>query len=388
MIQRHPRTRSTGRPTLDQVAVRAGVGRGTASRVVNGSAQVSAAARAAVQRAIEELGYVPNRAARALVTQRTEAVALVIAESPERGVSPRVVAGIIRGVSAVLLGGEWHARLVVARSPDEYERVAAMLAPQHVDGALVVPATGSGAEAVVRVARGRNVPVVLAGRPASWEGASGAAGARTGDPGLSYVDSDGAAAARIAVACLVRGGRRRIAAIVDPTDQAGTADVAHGWREAVAGLGFAPDDSYVCPAADGGAAVAATRALLARHSDVDGVVVGSDVLAAGVVWALRESGRAVPGDVAVVGYEAMAGPGREAGGGPGDRPGGGSGWYAGLAIVERPGEAIGRCMARMLVARLRGSGGAAEALVLAPRLVVPGWTVPGPAVCGPAGPSS
>ena len=78
------RTRSLGRPTLDEVAARAGVGRGTVSRVVNGSAQVSPQAREAVQRAIDELGYVPNRAARALVTRRTDSVALVVSESEER----------------------------------------------------------------------------------------------------------------------------------------------------------------------------------------------------------------------------------------------------------------------------------------------------------------
>jgi DNA-binding LacI/PurR family transcriptional regulator len=63
-----------GQPTLDQVAARAGVGRGTVSRVINGSPQVSPEARAAVERAIAELGYVPNRAARALVTRRTDVV--------------------------------------------------------------------------------------------------------------------------------------------------------------------------------------------------------------------------------------------------------------------------------------------------------------------------
>lgn len=68
---REDRSRSTGRPTLEEVAARAGVGRGTVSRVVNGSAQVSPKARQAVQDAIDALGYVPNRAARALVTQRT-----------------------------------------------------------------------------------------------------------------------------------------------------------------------------------------------------------------------------------------------------------------------------------------------------------------------------
>ena len=54
-------------PTLEEVAKQAGVGRGTASRVVNGANHVSAATRAKVLQAVDELGYVPNRAARALV---------------------------------------------------------------------------------------------------------------------------------------------------------------------------------------------------------------------------------------------------------------------------------------------------------------------------------
>src|ERR1044072_4803120 len=96
------RTRSLGRPTLDAVAARAGVGRGTVSRVVNGSPQVSPEARAAVQRAIAELGYAPNRAAGALVPQRTDSVALVVSESEERVFGEPFFAGIVRGISSAL----------------------------------------------------------------------------------------------------------------------------------------------------------------------------------------------------------------------------------------------------------------------------------------------
>lgn len=71
-------------PTIEDVARAAGVGRGTASRVLNGSVQVSPAARAAVRRAVDELGYVPNRAARSLVTRRTDTVALVVSEPGDR----------------------------------------------------------------------------------------------------------------------------------------------------------------------------------------------------------------------------------------------------------------------------------------------------------------
>lgn len=69
------RGRSGGRPTLEEVAARAGVGRGTVSRVINGSPRVSDATRAAVEAAVAELGYVPNTAARALAANRTDAIA-------------------------------------------------------------------------------------------------------------------------------------------------------------------------------------------------------------------------------------------------------------------------------------------------------------------------
>ena len=132
------RTRSLGRPTLDAVAARAGVGRGTVSRVVNGSPQVSPEARAAVQAAIAELGYVPNRAARALVTQRTDSVALVVSESGERVFTEPFFAGIVRGVSSGLLDTPMQLWLAMVQSPMERERVEHHLTNQHVDGVLLL----------------------------------------------------------------------------------------------------------------------------------------------------------------------------------------------------------------------------------------------------------
>jgi len=114
---RTPRARSAGRPTLDQVAAHAGVGRGTVSRVVNGSPQVSPEARAVVEKAIAELGYVPNRAARALVTQRTDSVALVVSESGERLFAEPFFAAILRGISAALSETQLQLWLAMAPSP-------------------------------------------------------------------------------------------------------------------------------------------------------------------------------------------------------------------------------------------------------------------------------
>lgn len=126
------------RPTLNAVAALAGVGRGTVSRVINGSPKVSDRSRAAVQRAIDELGYIPNRAARSLVTQRTDSVALVVPEAQNRLFSEPYFSGIIRGVSAGLAGAGMQLLLVLVRDEKEYARLATYLSAQRVDGVLMM----------------------------------------------------------------------------------------------------------------------------------------------------------------------------------------------------------------------------------------------------------
>ncbi len=84
-------------PTLELVAAEAGVSRGTASRVLSGSPQVSERAKTAVMAAAERLGYVPNLAARALVTKRSESVAFVVAETEERFFADPFFATVLRG---------------------------------------------------------------------------------------------------------------------------------------------------------------------------------------------------------------------------------------------------------------------------------------------------
>src|SRR5207237_119493 len=134
---------SRGRaPTLEDVAARAGVGRGTASRVLNGAGQVSDHARAAVLRAVEELGYVPNQAARSLVTRRTESVALLVSESEERFFQEPFFAALVRGVGSALTAAGHTLLLLVSQTGAERERVQRFLSPQHVDGVLLISLYG------------------------------------------------------------------------------------------------------------------------------------------------------------------------------------------------------------------------------------------------------
>src|SRR3954453_18534713 len=164
------------RPTLEAVARRAGVSRATVSRVVNGSTSVAASIREAVNRAVEGLGYVPNQAARSLVTQRTESVALIVPETANRVFSDDLFfPAIIRGVGAELEAADKQLVLMMTGSAKSHARGERYAAAGHVDGVMFASVHGSDPlpGALVRL----GVPVVCSGRP-------------IGESAVPYVDVD------------------------------------------------------------------------------------------------------------------------------------------------------------------------------------------------------
>ncbi|MFC4052032.1 LacI family DNA-binding transcriptional regulator [Actinomadura syzygii] len=327
-----------GRPTLEEVAARAGVGRGTVSRVVNGSPRVSPQAREAVLKAIDELGYVPNRAARQLVTRRTDTVALVVAESDQRLFHEPYFAGIIRGISNGLGDTGLQLLLALARSPAEYDRLEDYLTAQHVDGVLLTSLHAEDPLPAKLEAGG--VPTVLGGRP----------------PGLhpvSYVDVDNRSGAREAVAHLVARGRRRIATIAGPQDMGVGIDRLAGYRDALAAAGLPERVEY----GDFGEAsgVAAAERLLAAEPALDAVFAADDPMALGALRALHRHGRGVPDDVAVIGFDDSAAAPLA------DPP---------LTTVHQSPEEMGVEMARLLVSRIRGETVPDPVVILRPHLVL------------------
>ena len=108
------------RCTLEDVAARAGVSRATVSRVVNGSTHVSDGVRRAVEAAIDEMGYAPNRAARSLAGNRSETVALVVSEPSVRLFADPFFAGTTIGVAGVLDGTAYQIVLVMSGDDDAH----------------------------------------------------------------------------------------------------------------------------------------------------------------------------------------------------------------------------------------------------------------------------
>ncbi|MEU2248783.1 LacI family DNA-binding transcriptional regulator [Streptomyces sp. NPDC019224] len=335
------RVRSGGRPTLEEVAARAGVGRGTASRVINGSPRVSAHTREAVEAAVAELGYVPNRAARALAGNRTDAIALVVPESESRFFAEPYFSDIVRGVGAALADTEMQLLLTLVGSDRERRRLAQYLTAHRVDGVLLVSVHAD--DPLPDLLEQLGMPAVMNGRRSAAET-------------LSSVDSDNFEGARGAVEHLVSRGRRTIATITGRLDVYASQSRLDGYRQAVSDAGLEPDERLIAPAdfsEEGGAR--AMRDLLARRPDVDAVFAASDVMAAGARQVLREAGRRIPDDVALIGFDDSA-VARH--------------MDPALTSVRQPIEEMGRAMTRVLLDMIAGESADRAQIVLPTELVV------------------
>jgi len=272
--------------TIEEVAAAAGVSRSTVSRVVNGSTAVSPGALEAVTRAIAELNYVPNRAARSLASRQTHAVALIVPEDTTRFFGDPFFAAIVSGINARLSRSDYVLNLFIA-SDDPGDKTTSYVRSGAVDGAIVVSHHTSDTF-IDRIAS--VVPVVYGGRPVRE---------RERD---YYVDVDNVRGAYDATVYLIESGRKRIATITGPHDMPAGIDRLQGYREALAARGLeeiAVEDGNFT--ADG--AADAMRRMLQSGAKPDGIFVASDLMARGALAVLTAAGLRVPDDVALIGFD-------------------------------------------------------------------------------------
>ncbi|MEU8620534.1 LacI family DNA-binding transcriptional regulator [Streptomyces sp. NPDC048623] len=323
-------------PTLDEVAELAGVSRSVASRALNNAPHVSRAKREAVERAVRQLGYVPHPTARALATRQTGAAALVVSgEEPSIFADP-FFAQVIVGASAALEDADLHLLLCLTASERGRRRVDRLLRSRGADGVMLMALRAD--DPLARLAEESELPVVFGGRPVGLEP-------------RWYVDVDNVGGARAATEYLIAAGRTRVATICGRLDtEAGRARY-RGYRDAMLAAGLEPYPSETGDFAESGGA-AAMAALLAHHPDLDGVFAASDNMGAGALRTLRNAGRSVPSDVAVIGFDDLPVARMS------DPP---------LTTVHQPVEGLGREMARMLVALVNGQE--PTPLILPTRLV-------------------
>lgn len=271
--------------TLADVARAAGVSVATASKALNGKAHVSARAREAVMSAAAALSFVPNPFARALNRAPTNTIGMLTSDLDNRFVLP-----ILLGAEDAFGAGSLSVLLADARDSALREQLQLQsLLTRRVDGVLVVGRTTNPRPPMQRKPE---VPVVYVYAPS------------TDDQDLSF-EPDNVLAGRIAVEHLLAGGRRRIAVVNGEDTYAAARDRLRGAAAAMDdhGIDLIGSPGLVFGAWNEAWGRQATVRLLEAHPDVDAVIAGSDHIARGVMDAVRESGRRIPDDVAVVGFD-------------------------------------------------------------------------------------
>lgn len=285
--------------TQQDVAERAGVGRRTVSHVVTGFRYVNAEVRERVLQAIDELGYVPNRAAQQLRTGRSGVIALTV---PEIGVGYFGELGtlIVEEAAARDLGTVLaQTRGTRERELAELDRILAL----QPDGIILSP-LGLTADDVAGIAA--RVSVALIGERFVGGLVGGPVGGSAGAGVLQPIAIDNARAACEAVAHLAGRGRRRVAFVgtpdAEPRFNALRREGTQAGR-AEAGLEAVPDVVLRDFTWEDGHRAGVEVARRARAGELDAVFCVTDEVAIGVTRALHDAGLRIPDDVAVVGFD-------------------------------------------------------------------------------------
>jgi DNA-binding LacI/PurR family transcriptional regulator len=278
------------RPTIEDVARLAGVSRGTVSRAINGGRNVRPAVLDQVHAAIGALGYSVNQAARNLASGRTGSVAFVISDREESLFEDPNFGQFARVFSRELRKTGRHLLITTAQDEAEENFLGDYLTLGHVDGALLA-LTHEEESLLGRLLPGR-LPLVVLGKPLGFEYA------------FSWVAIDDEKAAFTAVSYLAGRAGGAIGTVTGPLHTSSGRERLEGFRRALGDRfrpGLVATGDWSLSSGHRGAAQ-----LLAREPGLRGLFVASDLMAAGAVGALREAGRRVPDDVAVVGFDDSA----------------------------------------------------------------------------------
>jgi len=273
--------------TIRDVAREAGVSASTVSRVVNGTAPISAETAARVRAAIKRANYVPSRAARTLRVQRSTTLGLLISD-----IQNPFFTALVRGVEDVAQCNGYS--LILCNSDEDLKKelqYVQILCSEKVAGAIVVPASE----------RSRSfLPFVEAGVPFI------AVDRRLETNPIDCVLVDNVRGSFEAVAHLASRGNRRIAVVTGPLTTTTGRDRLEGYRTAIrnAGLPLDPDLERV-GTFKSESGLRLTEELLNLRPAIDALFVANSAMELGALEALRNRSVRIPDDVAVIIYDEM-----------------------------------------------------------------------------------
>jgi DNA-binding LacI/PurR family transcriptional regulator len=276
------------RPTIADIAQRAGVSKGAVSYALNGQPGVSEATRQRIMAIAREIGFNPNSAARALSKASAKAVGLTLSR-PARilSIEPFFM-GLISGFEAELSARSYALTLQVVSTPDnEVEVYRRWWGERRVDGVFVTDRRDG--DVRIPVLEELQLPAVVIGGP--------------GDTGsVAQIWSDDAGAVTEAVRYLVALGHRRIARVGGLPDLLHTQTRTRAFTEVCASLGLESAVTVPCDytGEEGGRA---TRRLLIDAARPTAIIYDNDVMAVAGLAVAQEMGLGVPADLSIVAWD-------------------------------------------------------------------------------------
>ena len=278
--------------TISDIARLANVSKSTVSRALNDSPLIGAETKERIRAIARAHRFQMNDSARRLSLRQSEVVALVT--YPYKAAFSVPDAFMLELMSGISIGlhANGYDLLVIQVSPKETDWVARYLDSGRVDGFVLL--ASSCTQSHIDALREAKAPFII------W-------GLRPGRHGYCSVSGDSFAGGKLATGHLVRLGRRRIAFLGGPAREIEVQDRYEGYEAAFQEAGMTVDPALVAHADYSPASgAAALRALLVQAPDLDAVFVNSDLMAIAAMNELRASGRRVPDDVAVIGYDDIA----------------------------------------------------------------------------------
>lgn len=325
------------RVTIAEVARRARVSKTTVSRVLNNKADVDAATAIRVREVIAATGYIPSAGAVGLARGVTRTVGILVP-----GLTWPWMGEVLQGIADVVESKGYGLLLNTAnRGADSLAQFSRQVSAKAFDGLLLIEPP----EAVrhLRVLHDSGLPVVLIddrGRLPAF-------------PSVGTSNRQGGADAANHLLAL---GRARLAVVTGPREFGCTADRLGGFRDAVREAGHTLDPQLIIEGdftTESG--YAATRQLLSSGPEFDGVFALNDLSAVGVLAALHDTGRSVPGDVAVIGFDDIPMAAHT---------------QPPLTTIHQPLREMGETAARELLARLAGAPPPDQPVIVPTALVV------------------
>ena len=272
---------------IEEIAKMAGVSRSTVSRVINNDPHVRESTRARVLEVIRRVNFKPSAVARGLASGRTRIIGLIFPTAQSSLFTDPYYPGLVQGITTACNTNDYSVMLWLTNPEQEQSTVHQLTSNSLLDGLVIASYLID--DPLLEALTTSQTPFLLIGRHPS-------------NNNLNYIDADNMNGAREAVVHLLRLGRQRIATITGPSKMIAGIDRLEGYKRAFTDRGLRPEPELIVEGdfTESGGYNSMMRLV---PQNPDAVFVASDAMAMGALRALNETGRRVPEDVAVVGFD-------------------------------------------------------------------------------------